>query len=389
MKQKRILMIEPVDISKDYAPKIHFLNLAVNFNKLGCRTKVILYSPEKRFNIEEKKLIDMKFIPNPLTGNKLERIVKYLLSVPLMIVELFSFRPTIIYFRFSPPTLLYLTILRLIRFFFLDFQIVLEFNDWVSEERDIQGEGKLKVKLINFLEVKSALFVDYIRVVAESIKSRLLKYKIREEKILVVENGTDINHFKPINKREAKKKIGVNPDLLYVGFIGNFAVWQGISFVFSIIPRILKEFDNVRFILVGDGTEMTKAKRKIRSFKNEEVKITGFVPYKDANFYINSFDIGLAPYIKDAGFSPLKIRDYAACGIPTVSSRIKGAQFIEDEDIGILFPVGDADSLHKSLQKLIKDADLRKKMGLKGRKFAEEKLSWQRVAERVLKEIGS
>lgn len=387
MNQKRILMVEPVDIFKNHAPKIHFLNLAVNFKKLGWQTKVIVYSPKDNIKNQEKNLIDVKFIPNPLLGNKCKRIMKYLLSIPFIVVEFFSFKPTIIYFRFSPATFFYLPILRLIRFFTFKFQIALEFNDWVSREREILGESKIKIRLINFLEVKSALIADYIRAVSPGIKSCLNKYGVPDEKILVIENGTDIDHFKPINKNKAKESIGLDPDLLYIGFVGNFAVWQGINFLLRAIPSIFNKFTNVRILLVGDGPEMEEVKKKALEFKDEKIKITGYIPYEDVNLYINAFDIGTAPYIKDASFSPLKIRDYAACGIPIVASRIKGAGFVEDNNLGFLFPIGDTDSFKKSLAKLIEDSDLRKRMSQKGRNYAKKRLSWERIAKQILDNI--
>ncbi len=384
MLKNRILMIGPVDISGEFGSKVHFSNLVKNFEKLGLKTRSIMYLPAKPLKDKEGSGLDIRFVPNPLLGNKIKRLLKYIMIIPLMSVEVFSFKPEIIYFRFSPPAFLYLFVLRMVRFFCNNYKIMVEFNDWISEERAIQGESKIKVKLMDFLQVRSAFFADYARVVAPGIKENLVIRGIDNKKVFVIENGTDVNHFRPINKEEAKKRVGLDPDCLYIGFIGNFAVWQGVTFILKIIPGVLKEFSNVRFLLVGDGFEMGEVKRKVREFKGDNVKVTGFVPYKEANLYINSFDIGLAPYIKDIGFSPLKIRDYAACGVPIISSKIKGAQFVEDTGIGILFPVGDVEALSESIKKLIKDTDLRKNMGHKGRKLAEEKLSWEYITKKIL-----
>jgi glycosyltransferase involved in cell wall biosynthesis len=388
IRQKRILMIGPVDFSKEYGPKVHFSNLAKEFANIGFNVMCFVYRAEGKITNSKGKNFSVSFSPNPLIGNLLLRICKYLLLVPSILWQLFKFRPDIIYFRFSPPAFLYLSILKFFKIFPFTFQIILEFNDWLPEEREIQGEGMFKVKLIKFLQVESSCFSDVIRVVAPGIKKELTSFGADVKKIVVIENGTDIEHFRPIDKKEAKKKIGLDPNYLYVGFIGNFAVWQGVSFLFEVIPEILKEFDNVKFLLVGDGSEMPEIERKAGEFGGDKVRLTGFVPYKDANFYVNSFDIGLAPYIKDIGFSPLKIRDYAACGVPIISSNIKGAELIKDSGIGILFPVGDTVSLANSIKKLIKDSDLRRKMGRNGRKIAEKNLSWHKVAQQILNNIS-
>jgi len=388
--QKKILMVEPVDISRDDAPKVHFLNLAVNFEKLGWRTKAIVYSPENNLREEESKLINTKFIPNPLSGNKFKRVLKYLLTAPFIILEIFLFKPQVIYFRFSPPTFLYLPILKLVRLFSLNYKIVLEFNDWLSEERDIQGESKLKVQLINFLQVKSAFLSDYIRVVAAGLKSRLETYGIKSAKIFVVENGTDLNHFKVINKTKAKNNIGLDPDLFYVGFIGNFAIWQGLTLLLRAIPGVLKAHENVRFLLVGDGPEMPKIRGKVAKLETEKIILTGSVPYQDANLYINAFDIGVAPFIKkrnDNMVSPMKVRDYAACGIPFVTTKIRGLEIVEEKGIGILVPPDDSDALSEAITELIHNNGLRKNMGKRGRKIAEKEFSWENVVLQILNYI--
>lgn len=387
MDEKRILMIGEVDFSKDDAPKVHFLNLAVNFSKLGWKTKAIMYSPEKELCGEEIKSINMNFVPNPLLGNKLVRIAKYLLIVPLIIVKIFSFKPQIIYFRFSPPAFLYLLSIRLYRFFSLNYKVIIEFNDWVSEQRAIQNEREFKVKIIEYLQVKSVHFSDYVRVITTGIKEKLLFHGTKENKISVIGNGTDINHFTPIDKTEAKKEIGLNPEYLCVGFIGNFAIWQGLDYLIQAIPNVLKAKNNVNFILVGDGPEMQKINNKVSQFRIKEVILTGRVSYKEAGKYINAFDIGIAPFIEERnasiGLSPLKIRDYAACGVPIITSRIAGLEMVEEENIGILVPPNDSVSLSKAIIELLNNTEKRKKMGKKGRKIAEQYYSWNKIANQI------
>jgi len=389
--KRRILMVGEIDFSKDDAPKIHFFNLAINFDKLGYRTRVLVYSPQNKLREEETSLININFVPNPLTGNKISRSFKYLLIIPFVVFEIFSFKPHLVYFRFSPPAFLYTFIIKLYRFFSCNYKIVVEFNDWVSDQRKIQGESKFKAKIIEFLQLRSVFFVDYARVVTQGIKRKLCSFKVVCDKIFVVENGTDVNHFKPINRSKAKTNIGLNPDFLYVGFIGNFAIWQGLETFLNSIPRILKIRGNVRFILVGDGPEMRKIRNKISRFKNKEVVLTGRVPYKEAGKYINAFDIGVAPFIRERnesiGLSPLKIRDYAACGVPIITTRISGLEIVEKKEIGLLVPPDDSDTLSAAIIKLIENPALRKKMGKKGRKVAEELFSWEFIAKKILKMI--
>ncbi len=381
-------MIGHVDLARDDAPKVHFSNLAREFRKFGANVRCVLYTPVEAGYEQIGNDVTVKFIPNPLIGNILGRAIKYLLVIPFIILEFIRFRPNMIYFRFSPPVLLYLLVVKSLKLLSFRFKVILEFDDWLPEQRAIQGESPLKVGVIKNLQIGTARLADYIRVVVPGIKKKLLFYGVNDSKIAVIGNGTDIEHFYPIEKREAKKLIGVSTDFLYVGFIGNFAIWQGLDYFIQAIPNVLKVHNNTRFILVGDGPEMPKIQKEISQFKNKEVLLTGRVSYKEVGKYINAFDVGVAPFIEERnasiGLSPLKIKDYAACGVPIVTSRIEGLEMVEKEDIGILVPPEDSEALSEAIIKLLKDPQMRERMGKKGRKIAEEKFSWNLVIKQIL-----
>ncbi len=385
-------MVGPVDFSIDNAPKVHFSNLAKEFSKRGFDVLCLAYTPKKSTIGTVADKFKVSFSPNPLIGNMFLRVFKYLFLVPLLLWHFFRFTPHIIYFRFSPPAFFYLLILNLLKIFPFNFRIVLEFNDWVSEQRAIQGERKLKVRLIDFLQLKSVVLVDYVRVVTSGIKDKLNSFGVDCGKAAVIGNGTDINHFKPINKSDAKEKLGLDSDCLYVGFIGNFSIWQGLDYLIQAIPGVLKANKNTRFILVGGGPEMSKIQKKISQFKNKKILLTGRVSYNEAVRYINAFDIGVAPFIEERnasiGLSPLKIRDYAACGVPIITSRIAGLEMVEEEEIGILVPPDDSVALGRAIIELLNKTEIRKEMGKKGRKIAEKYYSWEKIVNQILELIS-
>ncbi|MEJ2355764.1 MAG: glycosyltransferase, partial [candidate division WOR-3 bacterium] len=312
-------MLGEVDFSKDDAPKIHFSNLAKEFSNLGFDVLCLVYTPRNsKYNLGHNNF-SIRFLPNPLTGNLFSRCFKYSLLLPIILGYLLKFSPEIIYIRFSPPVFAYLLALKVLNFLSFNFTVILEFNSWVSEERKAQGENNFKVEVIDFLQIKSASLADYNRAVTSGLKSRLKNHGIADEKIVVIGNGTDILHFKPVNKSKAKETLGLDPDSLYVGFIGNFAIWQGTETLIRTIPEVWKNYPHIRFLLVGNGPEMPKIRTKVSQINSEKVILPGYVPYEKANLYINAFDIGVAPFIRKRnekiGLSPLKIRDYTACGV--------------------------------------------------------------------------
>jgi glycosyltransferase involved in cell wall biosynthesis len=84
-----------------------------------------------------------------------------------------------------------------------------------------------------------------------------------------------------------------------------------------------------------------------------------------------------------------------AYGRPVVASAVGGLlDLVVDGQTGLLVPPGDVGALRAALQRLLADAELRRRLGAAARKRAREELSWEHttdltvaVYERVLGEL--
>lgn len=383
--KKRVLFFGEVDLSINDARKVHFSNLAKAFRDSGFNVKCLLYSPMESDYEWINPEISLKFVLNPLCGNIISRFFKYLLIVPVLFYEIISFRPNIIYMRFSPPSFLYLLFLKVLFCFSYSFKVILGYNSWISEDRRIQGEGILKCRLINKLQVVSARIADYVRVVAPGLKKRLIDEGVNKSKIAVIENETDTEHFRPMNREKVRRELKFEKDKLYVGFIGNISIWQGLDTLIRAVPGIIDEIENVKFLIIGDGEYRQEIERKIEEFGvKDKVILTGSVPYKKAPKYINCFDIGVAPYTFDAGFSPIKVKDYISCGSPVICSEIDSIIYLKDEEVGVLVKPGDVEGFKGAVIELLKSPERREIIEGNARKYAEENFSWRNAVKSII-----
>src|SRR5207253_6102752 len=94
---------------------------------------------------------------------------------------------------------------------------------------------------------------------------------------------------------------------------------------------------------------------------------TGSVPHEDVAELIRLFDVALAPYpTLDHAFyfSPLKLFEYMACGVPVVAAEIgQIAEVVRDGETGLLYPPGDADAFVAACDRLLADPPLRRRVG--------------------------
>ena len=115
---------------------------------------------------------------------------------------------------------------------------------------------------------------------------------------------------------------------------------------------------------------------------DEFTRFVGWASQDELPRHYLETDITVVPTIAQEGLSRTSVEAMAA-GKPVVASRIGGLPFtVSDGATGLLCHPGDPDDLARKLAILLDDADLRKRMGLEGRRRFEEEFAWDVVIEK-------
>ena len=99
----------------------------------------------------------------------------------------------------------------------------------------------------------------------------------------------------------------------------------------------------------------------------------------------------MAPYPKLVNFyfSPLKVYEYMAAGLPVVASRVGQLQeLIQPEVNGLLVPPGDVSALAAGLERIRSEPELRRRLGLAARVKVLREHTWDGVVQRILSLAG-
>ena len=106
---------------------------------------------------------------------------------------------------------------------------------------------------------------------------------------------------------------------------------------------------------------------------------------------LREFDIAVAPYPAGENyFSPLKVYEYLAAGLPVVASAVGAIPgVLADTGAAILTDPADTADLTDALQRLIDDAELRATMGQRAREEALTSHSWTRRCQQILAPVES
>jgi len=271
-------------------------------------------------------------------------------------------------------------------------KIITEVNGLTIDEVESESLSKLRKKVILAFENFNYRASDHLICVAPQIRDRILEhYGLLPDKVSVLLNGVNSDRMPVLDRREAKRQIGLDPDQHIVGFVGHFFPWDGIEYLIEAAPQIIRDIENVRFLIIGHGRwgeglpELATQKGMAKYFV-----FTGKVPWERLYLYVNAFDVATAPYSKainlQSGRSSLKILEYFACKKPVVASQTKVIPEIVDlteRGLGIVVKPEDATALAKSIVRLLKDEQLRNEMGKEGRNYVERERSWKIVAQKT------
>lgn len=190
------------------------------------------------------------------------------------------------------------------------------------------------------------------------------KYSSKE--IEITPFGVDTDFFKPKSNKVQYEK-------LTIGIVKSLEYIYGIDILIQVFAILKKRYSYLQLQITGDGSQRSKLEELcIKMGLDQSVKFTGRKKAKDLVQSYQNIDIAVFPSrVESFGVA---IAEASACGVPVVASNVGGIpEVVEDNVTGKLCRSESINDFVDSLDELIKDPELRQKMGEKGRlKIIEE-----------------
>lgn len=270
----------------------------------------------------------------------------------------------------------------------LGIPVVLEVNAPMLERRYLEKHEQFRF-LPFWCRLEAAVFqaADHLLVVSDALKDYYAGYGLSPSKMTTVPNGVDIDRFHPgVAGDEVRSALGLS-DRIVIGFSGSFTPWHGLDFLMEAVKALLRKRpdlrDRITLLLVGNPDE----KHRRVDPGTVPVVMTGRVPYSAMPAYIAAMDIVAAPYprIEPFYFSPLKIVEAMASGLPVIASaQGQIRELLQDNETGVLYPPGDYVAFNRKLEGLIENPERRQRLGKRARERAVSKYTWHANAGRIL-----
>ena len=184
-------------------------------------------------------------------------------------------------------------------------------------------------------------------------------------------------------------------------FLGSFRAWHGVLDFVKAAAMLLALGHDFRFLLVGDGPERAPAERLAAAWPGR-FTFTGAVDHDAVPGLLAGAALGVAPFntaphpaLRAAGFfwSPLKVYEYMAAGLPVVTPNIPPLNtIIRDGHEGLLYAEGDIAGLAGAIAQALRDPAAARAMGMRARERVAAHYSWAQhcaALEAIMHEIAS
>lgn len=244
-------------------------------------------------------------------------------------------------------------------------------------------KGSLLWKAGRIIENFTYRNADKIIVISKDFKNNLLLKGVPPEKIVVIYNWVDEKKIINIPRDEniLIKRYDLNQHMFYITHCGNIGLTQNMDMLLE-SAKELEHYEDIVFILIGDGSYKEQVESKIRSENIKNIILLPFQPYEDISHVFSLGNVSLVISKPGIGENsvPSKTWSIMSAGRPVLASFDENElkDIIESNACGVFTKSGDKEAFKAAILTLYNDREKCNELGGNGRDFLLKNLSADR-----------
>jgi phosphatidylinositol alpha-1,6-mannosyltransferase len=235
------------------------------------------------------------------------------------------------------------------------------------------------------------LYKGAAAIIANSSHTKMLleEVGVRPERIHVIHPGVEVMEFHA--SEEAKRSVRQRHSLdgaFVLLTMGRLQRRKGQDMVIQALPRILKKFPNVKYLIVGTGEELVTLQQLAKDLQVwNSVVFVGQVADDERAAYYAVCDIFVMPNRQvDAdieGFGMVFL-EAGAAGKPVIGGRSGGTgEAIKEGVTGLRVNGGSVEEIDEAVTFLLQDREKARAMGRCGQQWVRTEFTWESIVERT------
>jgi glycosyltransferase involved in cell wall biosynthesis len=237
--------------------------------------------------------------------------------------------------------------------------------------------------LINFSEwIEQFIYKEASRIVVHSQGNHhylVSRKSVPSGKVTVIHNWVDTEVLRPSERLNGFRHQHQLENRFVVCYAGTMGYAQDLLPIIE-AAQILEEVEDILFLLIGEGIQEAKWKRKVGALGLKNVR---FLPLQAKSIYpsiIAASDIGIVPLTKNlhTPVVPGKLLDFMAGSRPIIATaNLNGdtAKIIREAGCGYVLPPQDGRQVAEAILELYRDPSAASRMGTNGRAYTKSRFS--------------
>jgi len=240
------------------------------------------------------------------------------------------------------------------------------------------------VKLYSWLDKSLLKKSNHVVAISEEIKDEVLESGLARKKISVIENGIDVSRFlNKYDRNEIFKEFDIEPDKKIIGTIGRLSKEKGQSNFIDAAKALIEKFDNLVFMIVGDGPLRDELRAHVSNLGLQDNFIfTGVSENIPKVFAL--LDIFVLPSLTEG--LPMVLLEAMAAKKPIVATAVGAIpRLISDKRSGCLVKPKDTDGIIKAVEFMLNNTDDKTKIAQRGYEIVCTKYSSDEMAKKYIR----
>jgi len=172
--------------------------------------------------------------------------------------------------------------------------------------------------------------------VCETLKDEMIALGAAENRSIAIGNGIDLERFTPVDRQEARHRLGIPADSQVIVSVGALIPRKGYHLLIPAFAELARKNPNLRLYIVGEGESRSQLENLARENGVPElVSLVGSKPNDELKYWFSAADVSCLASSREGWANVLL--ESLACGTPVVATRVWGApEVINSPQLGIL-----------------------------------------------------